>query len=138
MPAFSAFSMGTLNAVLLISDTAIPSAPDETAVFMALTIWSMFSLSEPVHSYEQPSSLHASAMPYCVGTKNEFVVTWLTTTNLYDGCDPKMPEDPPPPLALDEFDDPQALSSVPTEPAAMPVMAVRRKNARRSKPGRPT
>ena len=50
MPAFSAFSIGTLNAVLLISDTAIPLAPDETAVLMALTIWLMFSLSEPVHS----------------------------------------------------------------------------------------
>src|ERR1700683_1353550 len=139
MPAFSAFSTGTLKAVLLISETAIPSAPDVTAVLIALTIWSMFSLSEPVHSYEQPSSLHASAMPYCVGTKNEFVVTWLTTTNLYDGCEPKMPEEPPPPLlALDEFDDPQALSKVPTEPAAMPVRAVRRRKARRSKPSRPT
>ena len=50
MPAFSAFSIGTLKAVLLISDTAIPWAPDETAVLMALTIWLMFSLSEPVHS----------------------------------------------------------------------------------------
>jgi simple sugar transport system substrate-binding protein len=30
-----------------------------------------------------PSSAHASAMPYCVGTKNGFVVTWLTNTNLY-------------------------------------------------------
>jgi hypothetical protein len=71
-----------LNAVFEISDTAIPSAPEETAVLMALTIWLMFSLSEPVHSYEQPSSLQASWIPYCVGTKNVFVVTWLTTTNL--------------------------------------------------------
>ena len=36
-------------------------------------------------------------------------------------------------LALEELD-PQALSSVPTEPAATPVSAVRCRNARRSKP----
>ena len=55
-------------------------------------------------------------MPYCVGTKNELVVTWLTTTNLYSGCDPKIELEP---LLLDALD-PQALSSVLTEPAATP------------------
>ncbi len=67
-------------------------------------------------------------MPYCVGTKNELVVTWLTTTNLYSGCDPKIELEP---LLLEALD-PQALSSVLTEPAATPVRAARRTNARRS------
>ena len=39
------------------------------------------------------------------------------------------------PLLLDALE-PQALRMLPTEPAATPVSAVRRRNARRSKPGR--
>jgi len=34
-------------------------------------------------------------MPYWVGTKNEFVVTWLITTNLYAGCSPNTLAEPP-------------------------------------------
>src|SRR5580658_6402759 len=127
MPALSAASTGALNACRSISAMAMPSAPLVTAVLSASTIWSTLLVSEPVHSYEQPSSLQASAMPYCVGTKNVLVVTWLTTTNLYVGCEPNTLADPP--LLLDALD-PQALSRVPTEPAATPVMAVRRRNAR--------
>jgi hypothetical protein len=132
MPACSAASTGALNACRSISDTAIPSTPLATAVFTASTIWLTLLLSEPVHTYLQPSRLHASASAYCVGTKNELVVTWLTTVNLYSGCEPNTFEEPLPPEALD----PQALSRLPTEPAATPVSAVRRRNARRSKPGR--
>jgi hypothetical protein len=35
--------------------------------------------------------LHASSAPYFVGTKNGFVVTWLTRTNFSFGCEPKTP-----------------------------------------------
>ena len=68
-----------------------------------------------------------------MGTKNEFVVTWLTTTNLYSGCEPNTLAEPP--LLLEALE-PQALSSVLTPPTAMPLSAVRRRNARRSNPGR--
>jgi hypothetical protein len=30
-------------------------------------------------------------MPYCVGTKNGFVVTWQITTNFHLGCDGSVP-----------------------------------------------
>src|SRR5215204_1665804 len=36
-------------------------------------------------------------MPYCVGTKNEFVVTWQTKTKFHSGVFGKLPPDPPPP-----------------------------------------
>ncbi len=77
--------------------------------------------------------MHASAIPYWVGTKNVLVVTWLTTTNLYFGCLPNTSLDPPDePL---EALDPQAASSELAPPTAAPVIAVRRRNARRSNPG---
>ena len=44
-------------------------------------------------------------MPYWVGTKNGLVVTWLTNTNLYSGCDPKIEFE----LLLLDALDPQAL-----------------------------
>src|SRR5438105_12308224 len=131
MPALSAASTGALKACRSVSATAIPSAPPVTALLRALTIWLTLELSEPVHWYSQPSSLHASAAPYWVGTKNEFVVTWLTNTNLYFLCDPNTLAEPPPPDALV----PHALNRPPTEPEAMPVSAVRRRNARRLNPG---
>src|SRR5438105_4013336 len=133
MPALSAASTGALKACRSVSATAIPSAPPVTALLRALTIWLTLELSEPVHWYSQPSSLHASAAPYWVGTKNEFVVTWLTNTNLYFLCDPNTLAEPPPPDALV----PHALNRPPTEPEAMPVSAVRRRNARRLNPGVP-
>src|SRR5271155_5451113 len=134
MPACSAASTGALKACRSIRDTAIPSTPLATAVFTASTIWLTLLDSEPVHTYSQPSRSHASARAYWVGTKNEFVVTRLTTVNLYFGCEPNTLDEPP---LLDALD-PQALSRVLPEPAAMPVRAVRRRNARRSNPGRPT
>src|SRR3954463_14302396 len=69
----------------------MPSAPPVTAVLNALTISLTLLFSEPVHWYEQPSSLHASSAPYFVGTKNGLVVTWLTKTNFRLPFDPKMP-----------------------------------------------
>src|SRR5438067_7953021 len=78
MPADSAFAIGEVNACGSISEVAIPSAFAVTAELMALTIWPTLLESEPVQLYEQPSNLHASAAPLCVGVKNTFVVTWLT------------------------------------------------------------
>src|SRR3954468_20796036 len=69
----------------------MPFAPLVMAVFIALTISLTFDVSEPVHWYEQPSSLHASSAPYFVGTKNGLVVTWLTNTNFRLPFAPKMP-----------------------------------------------
>src|SRR5438132_890591 len=88
MPALSAASTGALNACRSVSATAIPSAPPVTALLSAVTIWATLELSEPVHWKSQPSSLEASAAPYCVGVKKGFVVTWLMNTNLYFLCEP--------------------------------------------------
>jgi hypothetical protein len=53
------------------------------AVFIAVTIWETFDVSEPVHcGVGKPSNAAASAIAYWVGWKNVFVVTWLTNTNL--------------------------------------------------------
>src|SRR5271165_6321289 len=114
MPALRAFSTGSLNACRSISDTAMPEAPLATAVLSALTIWLTLLLSEPVHSYEVPSSLLASWMPYWVGVKKGLVVTWFTNTNLYSGCEPKTLAEP----LLVEALLPQAARIVLTEPAA--------------------
>src|SRR3954470_9122608 len=93
MSAASALSVGALNAFRSTRETAIPSAWAVIALFIALTISLTLLVSEPVHWYEQPSRLHASAAPYLVGTKNGFVVTWLTNVNLYDGWEPKTLDD---------------------------------------------
>src|SRR5579863_5419154 len=97
MPADRAFCTGPLNAVGSMIATAIPSAFAAMAVFIELTISATILLSEPVHWYEQLMSAHASWMPYCVGTKNGFVVTWLTKTKFHLGWLGKFP---PPPDAV--------------------------------------
>src|SRR3954468_14908837 len=86
MPAFWARSVGALNALLSVIAIAMPSAFAEIAALNALTISATSAFAEPVHWNEQPSIEHASAAPYCVGTKNGFVVTWLTNTNFHFGC----------------------------------------------------
>src|ERR1044072_742211 len=91
MSASSALFVGPLNALVSTSATAMPSALELMALFIALTIWRPFLLPEPVHWYVQPSSLQASSAPYLVGTKNGFVVTWLTNVNLNGFCSPKTP-----------------------------------------------
>ena len=65
------------------SATAIPSAWAAIAASKALTISGMSEVSEPVHWDVVPSSAEASSMPYCVGEKNGFVVTWLTKTKFH-------------------------------------------------------
>jgi hypothetical protein len=49
IPAFKAFSTGSLKAVWSTKQTAIPSAFADTAVFMELTISVAIDFSEPVH-----------------------------------------------------------------------------------------
>src|SRR5919198_2090657 len=131
MFAFSAASVGALNADLSTRQTPMPFAPLVMAVFIALTISLTFEFSEPVHWYEQPSSLQASSAPYLVGTKNGFVVTWLTSTNL---SFLSLANTPPPPCAaavvvafalpvLPLSPPPHAASSALTTPAVPPVRA---------------
>src|SRR4051812_32973904 len=121
----------------------MPSAPPVTAVLNALTISLTLLFSEPVHWYEQPSSLHASSAPYFVGTKNGLVVTWLTKTNFRLPFDPKMPAAGVP---LDWLVDwalvvdglllpPHAEMMAVARPAPAPVSAVRRVIARQRDSG---
>src|SRR5215207_8908627 len=91
MPASSALSVGPLNALVSTRQTAMPSALPAMAVFIALTISPTSAVLDPVHWNVVLSSADASSMPYCVGTKNGFVVTWLTKTNLYFGVFGKLP-----------------------------------------------
>src|SRR3712207_9039581 len=67
------------------------------AEFIASTISLTTEVSDPVHCDVVPNSACASSMPYCVGTKNGLVVTWLTKTKLYSGVSGKFPPDPPAP-----------------------------------------
>src|SRR5579875_1238736 len=49
-------------------------------------------LSEPPHfGVGSPTSAAASAIPYWVGVKNAFVVTWLTNQNCQAGVFGKLP-----------------------------------------------
>src|SRR5688500_13864040 len=91
MPASSARSTGARNAALSTTATARPSALELMAVLVASTISATTELTDPVHWDSQPSSLHASSAPYCVGVKNGFVVTWHTNTNFHLGVCGKLP-----------------------------------------------
>src|SRR5215470_17806219 len=94
MPASSAASIGLRKASLSTTATANPSAFPLTPVFTALTISATIEFCEPVHWYDTPSSLLASAAPYWVGVKNGFVVTWQTNTNFQFGVFGKLPTAP--------------------------------------------
>ncbi len=85
IPASSAFFVGALNALVSMRHTAIPSAFEEIAVFIAETICETSLVSEPVHWCVVLKIAPASSIPYCVGTKNGFVVTWLTKTHFHFG-----------------------------------------------------
>src|SRR3954467_6918995 len=116
MPASSALSVGALNAFGSTRQTAMPSAFAEMAAFIALTISLTSAVFEPVHWNVVLTSALASSMPYCVGVKNGFVVTWLTNTNLYFGVTGKLPAPPveaaaPSLLLLSSLDLPQAASA---------------------------
>src|SRR5215831_19056408 len=92
MPAFMAFFTGVVNAVELITATAIPFAFAEMAALVALTISGTLEFAEPTkEGLGIPSSAAASCSPYWVGTKNGLVVTWLTKVNFHGGVDGKFP-----------------------------------------------
>ena len=97
MPASNAWLIGSLKASRSTRATAIPSALPAIAASKASTISGMSEVSEPVHWNDVPSSAEASSAPYCVGTKNGFVVTWLTNTKSHAGVSGKLPWAPPPP-----------------------------------------
>src|SRR4051794_11951888 len=100
---------------------------------MALTISLTLEFSDPVHWYEQPSSLHASSAPYLVGTKNGLVVTWLTSVNFsFPSPSPNTPVAGVPLWAeafLSLSPPPHAFSANAARPAAPPVSAERRVTA---------
>src|SRR4051794_16432186 len=107
---------------------------------MALTISLTLEFSDPVHWYEQPSSLQASSAPYLVGTKNGLVVTWLTNVNLGLPVSPKMPLAGVPlsDAALDVdllLPPPHASSRKAVRPTAPPPSAVRRVTLRQRESG---
>src|ERR1700741_2866796 len=129
--AASAFATGALNAVGSISVVAIPLVRRLVAALIASTMSETLLVSDPVHRYEQPSSLHASAAPFLAGMKNALVVAWLKNVNSVRLARPKTPAAPPAPLdarALAPPLPPQACSASATTPAAPPVNAARRVN----------
>src|SRR5882757_5801618 len=86
MPLANARLVGSTKALSSVSAMAMPSALLVTAVSKALAISETLPPCEPVHCGSgRPSSAAASASPDLVGTKNEFVVTWLTNTNRQGG-----------------------------------------------------
>src|SRR5215217_2840232 len=97
IPLSRAFWIGLLKATGSTTETAMPLALPEMAVFIASTISETTDCSEPVHWDVVPSRACASSMPYCVGTKNGLVVTWLTKTKFHSGVFGKLPPDPPDP-----------------------------------------
>src|SRR6516225_2828839 len=92
MPPCMALATGVVNAVALITATAMPLAFAEIAAFVALTICGTLEVSDPVQDgLGMPSSAAASCSPYWVGTKNGLVVTWLTKANFQAGVFGKLP-----------------------------------------------
>src|SRR5215210_2311476 len=123
MPLSRAFWIGLLKATGSTTETAMPSALPEMAVFIASTISETTESSEPVHCDVVPSRASASSMPYWVGTKNGFVVTWLTKTKFHSGVFGKLPPDPPPPpwLACCAASRLHPASNNPAEASALPA-----------------
>src|SRR5437764_13290532 len=78
MPFPSARLIGASKADLSTTQTAIPSALALIAALKALIISPTSAFVEPVHVKPTLTSAAASEAPYWVGTKNGFVVTWLT------------------------------------------------------------
>src|ERR1700761_6469392 len=92
MPLARACFVGSTNAEVSVSAMAMPSAPLVIAESNALTISETSPVSEPVHcGVGMPNTDAASANPLRVGTKNEFVVTWLTNTKFHFGVLGKLP-----------------------------------------------
>src|SRR6266516_5659285 len=134
MPASSALSTGSPNALVSTTATARPSTLADTEAFSAFTISVALDVFEPVHRYSQPSSAQASAAPYWVGTKNGFVVTWLTKVNFHFGVSGKSPALPlaaAPDLFVQPASSAEAASVVLNSPA--PPSRRRRVTAGRSR-----
>src|ERR1700683_2258752 len=92
MPAFIALDTGLVNELESISVVAMPAALADTAALIWDVICEATELVDPVHfGLGRPSSAAASAIPYWVGTKKLFVVTWLTNQNCQAGVFGKLP-----------------------------------------------
>src|SRR5947209_3075855 len=90
----------------------------------------MAEVADPPHfGFGRPSSAAASAIPNCVGTKNRFVVTWLSNQNCHGGVLGKLPATFLAALA-GVLDDPQAVSRAEAAAVALnspvPVSSLRR------------
>src|SRR3954447_8811790 len=85
MPCPSAFLIGPSKALLSVTAMARPAALALMAALVALTILPTSAFWSPVHWKSQLTRAQASSAPYCVGTKNGFVVTWLMNTNFHLG-----------------------------------------------------
>src|SRR5579863_5391869 len=114
MPALMASPTGVVKVVSvgleLITVVAMPLAFAAMAVFMYDTISVGSEVAEPPHfGVGSPSSAAASFLPKIVGTKNGFVVTWLTNQNSQAGTFGKFPARFLAALA-GVLDDPQAVS----------------------------
>src|SRR5438093_4864818 len=86
MPSATASAVARLKASGSISETAMPAAWLLIARRIALTISPTSLRLEPVQAYVAPRREQASWIPYLVGTKNGFVVAWLTKTKRQRGC----------------------------------------------------
>src|SRR5215471_1237760 len=92
MPASIAFLTGVVNDVALITVVAMPLALAEIAVLKYVTISVASEFVDPPNfGAGRSSSAAASFMPFWVGTKNRFVVTWLTNQNSHAGVFGKFP-----------------------------------------------
>src|SRR5215831_14188291 len=92
MPASIAFLTGVVNEVALITVVAMPAALPEIAVLKYVTISVALEVVDPPNfGAGRSSSAAASFMPFWVGTKNRFVVTWLTNQNCHAGVAGKLP-----------------------------------------------
>src|ERR1700734_2687283 len=101
MPVFIALDTGLVNELESISVVAMPAALADTAALICDTICEATELVDPVHfGLGRPSSAAASAMPYWVGTKKLFVVTWLTNQNCHAGVFGKLPATEAPEVVL--------------------------------------
>src|SRR5215218_3564111 len=137
IPLSRAFWIGLLKATGSTTQTAMPLALPEMAVFIASTISETTDFSEPVHCDVVPSRACASSMPYCVGTKNGFVVTWLTKTKFHSGVFGKLPPDPPEPppwLACCAASRLHPASNSPADASALPARNCLRPSLRSSVP----
>ena len=69
----------------------MPSASAAIAASKALTISPMSEVSEPVHCDVGTEQRRGVLDAVLVGTKNGFVVTWLTNTKFHSGVSGKFP-----------------------------------------------